>query len=488
MTSQTAIRPSLPALQWRRELLILAYAGMELSWFTLFFLALVRPAWRFPPYVVAGLLAGLMLIFYLWTRLAELRQMDVAQERLALLLALPGVILLGWRLFLHPGLALLDLSWLRLAGYSLVVGGSGNHWGVMLAAFYLWWRCISLGRREYSFEGVAYNFRQGLLLLIAGTLLLSLLAGRQVMAFIFPFFFFSLLAVSLARLEEVGQVRGEVGRLFDIYWLAVLLLSVLLILGAGRFLLLLASPEGIDMLRRWWSPVGNALANALIWLLSILLAPLEPLFQKLALLVASIWQEMAAGGALAPLDDVVLGGGEIDTPLAAPFIDLLIHIIRLLCGGGLILALLAAGLWMLKRERQRMREQAEAHEALDVSLGDALAGLLRNMRDRLRNAAGVVGQFGLGSDLLAAISVRNLYANSTRLARKRGFPRNKALTPYEYLADLQRAFPAAPGEAQAITDAYVNVHYGELPTGREEMQRLRDAYDRLKASPVSPHD
>jgi hypothetical protein len=164
-------------------------------------------------------------------------------------------------------------------------------------------------------------------------------------------------------------------------------------------------------------------------------------------------------------------------------IALALRVLRLLCGVGLLALLLFAGLVLLKRERQRQREIEEVHETLDMSVGDALAGLWRRARDRLRGAARLWSQFGLSGDLLAAISVRNIYANTGRLARQRGYPRHKARTPYEYLDDLCAAFPQAHSEAQAITDAYVAVHYGELPTGREEMDSLRAAYQRLKESP-----
>ena len=123
-------------------------------------------------------------------------------------------------------------------------------------------------------------------------------------------------------------------------------------------------------------------------------------------------------------------------------------------------------------------------EDLDAGLGDALAGLLRGMRNRLRGAANLVGQFGMGTELLTAISVRNIYANASRLARKRGYPRHKASTAYEYLPEMQRAFPDARNEAQQITDAYVGVAYGDLPTGKDDLAQLRAAYERLKNSPV----
>lgn len=149
--------------------------------------------------------------------------------------------------------------------------------------------------------------------------------------------------------------------------------------------------------------------------------------------------------------------------------------------------LIGAGLWLLNRERQRIDEQAESHEDLDTGLGAALASLLRNAGARLRNAGAMISQFGIGSDLLAAISVRNIYANMGRLARKRGYPRHKARTPYEYLPDLRTAFPEAGAEAEVITDAYVAVHYGELPTSRDQLDALRAAYERLRESPVPEH-
>ena len=51
---------------------------------------------------------------------------------------------------------------------------------------------------------------RGLLLLVVGTLLLTVTSSREVLAFIFPFFFFSLIAVSLARWRRwAGSRRGR---------------------------------------------------------------------------------------------------------------------------------------------------------------------------------------------------------------------------------------------------------------------------------------
>ncbi len=472
-------------LSGRQELLRLAYAGMEISWFTQFFLVFVPAARLLPPYGTACAFGLMMLGVYAWSALAEARRWSAGLERLVLLLALPILILLAWRVYLHPDLPLADLSWINAAGAGLLAAGSDGHWAVMAAVLFVWWRGLALGRRTYTFETVALAFRSGLLLLVTGALLLSLVTRQQAMAFILPFFFFSLLAVALSRLEDVGRIKGEVGRIFDLSWLGILVVIAALTVGlAGALLTWLARPDGLELMRGLWAPIGHLLVEALLVLLAIILAPFEPILSWLSNLLAQAWLSMLQGPLLEGLGALQPGIAEsADSPQLDQLIAIALRLLRLLCGVGVLALFLFAGLVLLKRESQRQREFEELHQNLDVSLGDALAGLWRRARDRLRGAAHLWNQFGMSGDLLAAISVRNIYANTGRLARQRGYPRHKARTPYEYLVDLRAAFPQAQSEVQAITDAYVAVHYGELPTGRAEMDSLRAAYSRLKESP-----
>jgi hypothetical protein len=91
-------------------------------------------------------------------------------------------------------------------------------------------------------------------------------------------------------------------------------------------------------------------------------------------------------------------------------------------------------------------------------------------------------RYGIGRSLLAAISVQNLYANITRLASKRGFPRPPATPPDRYLPTLEQAFPNSEAELARLTNAYMRVHYGEVPATDEEMQQLRDDYAHVRAA------
>ena len=76
-----------------------------------------------------------------------------------MLMALPVLILLGWRLYLHPNLAALDLGSIPIAGYAMVAQGSGGYWVIMATVLFLWWRAPALSRREFSFQSVAFSFR-----------------------------------------------------------------------------------------------------------------------------------------------------------------------------------------------------------------------------------------------------------------------------------------------------------------------------------------
>jgi hypothetical protein len=74
-----------------------------------------------------------------------------------------------------------------------------------------------------------------------------------------------------------------------------------------------------------------------------------------------------------------------------------------------------------------------------------------------------------------------------QLAAGRGYPRPAVFTPYEYLSLLYRAFPGAErGDIEHITEAYVRMRYGEMPSTWGELQAIRQAWQRVRASVEAP--
>jgi hypothetical protein len=69
-----------------------------------------------------------------------------------------------------------------------------------------------------------------------------------------------------------------------------------------------------------------------------------------------------------------------------------------------------------------------------------------------------------------------------RLAAAQGYPRTPSETPYQYLPSLVRAFPNGEAQTRRITEAYVGVHYGELPETPEDLAAIRAAWAELRAS------
>jgi hypothetical protein len=95
-----------------------------------------------------------------------------------------------------------------------------------------------------------------------------------------------------------------------------------------------------------------------------------------------------------------------------------------------------------------------------------------------------VRRFGLSSQLLAAISVENIYANLCRIARRRGYPRRPALPPDDYLPQLAQAFPGQDEPLARITAAYMRVHYGDRPVSLDELSALRADYRAVREAPA----
>lgn len=475
------------ALNWQLETLLLALAGMEICWFTPLFLSFTRSAWAYPPFLVA-----LMLWLLVWgmMRLARLlaeRQIDFPLYEIIVV----GVVILSSllviRLYVYWGVGWRDWSWLPATGRSLtnIIQGLQDEVIVLGTMLFLWWRAISLSQQDHTFQSVGYEFRRNVLLLIVSTLLLSYVVRVEINVFIAPFFFFCLLAVALARVKDKSQVSGGIERPFGPRWLLILIAAGLLVLGLGWLLSHAYSVEGWRNLLAWMDPLFVWMGRVIGWLVVKFLQLLGPVLEWFVRLVRQLlgpqgWEQPAAG----PLDELVQqmqeGAGYGGPPAWVTFL------LRYLCPGLIVLgALLFILLWLERRRRWRRRVIEDESEPLWADAGAELqpGGLLQRAWERLRDLAGQVGRFGLGRQLYAAISVRYIYANVIRLAERRGFPRPPARTPHEFLPTLARAFPGHEADLSRLTEAYVKVHYGELPTDWAELEELRACWERLRQSP-----
>jgi len=466
-------------LNWRREALYATLVGAEMCWFTPWVLVIARRTEVLTPYVTALTLGVLVLAVIYFSRIMDYLQFDLLYQRVILVVAVVITTPLVIRSLLYPSYGWLDLVWLGKAGGSLLYFYSlPPEAGVVAITLFLWWQGVSIGQRSLTFQGVAFSFRLGVLLLVFSAPLLSIAAAYDSTALILPFFFFSLLAVALARVEEVNQARGGVGAPFNSTWLAILLGSIVIILVTAWLISRIYSVEGFSQILRWLEPVFAPLLRLLEYVLILLIKLSEPLlrwffaiFQRIA---ENLPQNMEG---LEPLGFEDLPVGETTQRPR-----LLMALSRYICLGlaGVVTLLVLA--LTLRRRREGLRRRDEIRESL-WSSADFADGMLSSLRDgwgRLKDLAGLVGRFGPGMRLYAAVSIRKIYANMARLAESQGFPRQPAQTPYEYLPALGRAFPDCQVEAAAITEAYVKVHYGEVPESFRDLQSIRECWEQIR--------
>jgi hypothetical protein len=152
------------------------------------------------------------------------------------------------------------------------------------------------------------------------------------------------------------------------------------------------------------------------------------------------------------------------------------------CKTTAVILIVVGGLYLVSLAMRRLAERRdEGNQDERESLWSS-GDLVQDLRDGLRRA--LEGLRGLGQrdgrGQRSAESIRKMYASVIDMAEEAGYPRDQAETPYEHRAVLYQAFPDGETAVDAITEAYVRVHYGEVPDTREEMEQLRQQYQELQ--------
>jgi len=464
----------------RVSLVFFCLAGMEVAWFTPFWLLVYRPARASVGWAYLLLLAALVA----WTLVLELlSRTDLELGRYHLtalgLMAFTSLVLLGVALFWnHPSG---DMRWLGPAFNALFVPQSGLPPALALVGgnLFLWQRATVATSRDVTFFGVGVNFRLGLLLLVVGGGIFSYVSGQNLTWLLWIYFTLGLLAVAIARIHEKAGDSQSAGTPLSGRRLGGLLVAVAATVGGVALLSGGYTAQAIWRALSITAPVWRLLRIVLVRVLIALEWLLEPILEWL---LAWLQRIFAAGWIeLAPQSPIV-GAEEAQQMLTqenpSRFLELLRQAgIVLAIGAGVVLGVAILLLYLDKTRRRTVREQAEEAEAEAVTFG---SGILGRGAQALRDMAGLVRRFGVSRQLLAAVSVQNIYANLCRLARRRGYGRRPAQPPDDYLPTLARAFSGQEEALARITAAYMRVHYGERPVTFAELAQLRADYHQVR--------
>jgi len=495
----------------RHRLIFVFLAGMEVAWFLPYALTLAA-RWQpdmavnaaaataqlnrlfvLAPILLVGVFWAIMLLYLLVADWLNRRLIDSPGRELIVLGAVLLTTLLGIRLFFYPAVPLLDGSWLRgtLGAIFNFTEGRRPELAFVLVNLFLWLRVVFASGREITFFGIGVSFRLGVLLALLGNGLLVGPGGRPpaiAMQYFWIFFGCGLLAVALARIDEKSLV-GEHSTGAVLPWPRFVQIGAVtaLFLGAGAWLATIYTPPAIrTVLFGWLAPLWTVLGLILARVVLLLAWVLAPLMNWL---VETIRRWMENAEFLQPPTDQ---GAPAYEDLSPDDFFSMADALRewdwfrygVIAGVIVIGALLLLLLYVRTRTRT-LRDEAEEAERGDVDLG---GDALRRGLERLRDLANLVRRFGLSTQLLDAISVQNMYANLSRIARQRGHPRRANQPPDEYLPELTNAFPTEPAALAQMTNAYMRVHYGDQRIESAELSRLRAAYERVKESPASLHE
>lgn len=468
----------------RHELLYLCWALMEAALIAPAALAVMPWARYWPSSAFTVWLLLVMLIPFNLSRLLTLAGVSLKRQRRVIGLALALTLLISLRTMLYETSSLFDLSWL----VELVRHFSGGNpfWGRDLSLFFLivviWWRGISLTSRGVSVQEAGLRLRVGGLIMVPVIATLGLLpVSAPATPFVLLFFLTGLMAVALARAEEIALDRTNLSYPMQPRWVAAIFLTSLAIVLVAGLVGVALSGRGLPEIVRWLSPLWDALlfmgvvvVTTVAYFTLILLRPLQWLASLLFRLLGDVGIEAAPEPEELPGEFGNTNVDQLFQLLSDSNRELLLWINRLaivfIVAGALLLLYLALSRYFRQREMALASQESGAAAAPERG---AKAGLGERLLQRL----------GLWRRWRTVATLRRLYRQMCEAAAARGFPRPPSQTPYEYLETLKEVWPEGRQETRLITDAYVRVRYGELPESEEELDALRQAWQRLERMP-----
>jgi hypothetical protein len=473
-------------IELRREVIWLALASAEMCWTAPALWALTWNLVPHPPLLLwLGMLVLLLGFFFFYRALVSAGLvLRLQQGLLATGLVLCIGLVLRFHVLAGSGLGAADWFLMPFRSIGAVSSRVPLSWVTIMLLIYLWARAIHLANRSLSVEQVGFSFRSGVVLLVIISFLIQVFTALDASGFVIAYFFFALVAVALARVEEVSRLPNSTRVPFSSFWIGSTVGAVAVLVLLGMTVVLFLAGGGLVRLLHLLAPVWQVVQIVIAAVGALLVMFIEWVLGLFSLDLGELGAQMRE--ALSQLELM-----EPPPPMPLPESEgqawqLITRALQVLVTVVLPVAVVSAILFVTwRRMRQRDSEEGseEARESL-LSTGlvaNSLQSYVQDGLQRLGELASLVRRFGPGTRFLAAVSIRRIYGNMVQMATGAGHPREKTHTPYEYLATLHQAFPDSEEEFTIITEAYVNAHYGQVPDSQEELQRIRDCWERARA-------
>lgn len=459
-------------LNWRRELLLLSMAGMEVSWlagWTVILLDATR---------TAGLTTAWISTFVVYVLATSTARTLIRRRTRRSDQIIGGLVLVSTLVYLkfnlYPAIGLFDPGWLGTLARNIASGLQKwpRELTGLLIGFFIWFRGLRLPRRHIGTRTMLQHLQIGLMIMVVLAIAATgfpVSIGGAVAAY----FAAGLLSLALTRIEETARAEEGAVSPFGRKWLMTLIAALLVVGMAaliGRHILT------VEMLRTLLRPL--AIATAVVFTAFALLLSVLVQYLLFPLIVRILGDRI-------PLEDLNLQPPE---PLqqaegeGAARVLLSPALLNALRVVGLFLLTLIA-LWLVVRSFRRWRVLYQTDGGIREtampagSLADDVMAYLRDQWRRLRDLADLRRLL----QLRGVSSVRAIYANLLMLMAAANHPRRAGQTPYEFEPTVDEVLPAREAEIHIITAAYVRARYGGLEPSDEELRKLRRAWRRIQA-------
>lgn len=456
-------------LNGRHEVLLIAVSAAQtclaMAWFTTPSNPLSQ---THPLALIAFVFLSLLGSAWLVRLTSRLEWTDV-QRAVVVLAGLLATIGIGLTAVLNPGKTIgeaLATVAAHLTDVRSTILGDVSIAGLSIVT---WWLGQENAQRLFSVDSMRASLRRGIALWAAFAVLVALHTRQTPPAYFAGYFLSMLLALALARSEELQSARLANRSPFGASWFASTGATTLgfVAIATGTWLAL-----GTILIELAWG-VLLAIQHAVLLIAIVLSTVFGQILGNIEL------PQPGSGPVLLPTPQPTLEGGDNPVPIEElEFISTqlgqLMPLIVLLVAAVLIAIVVA-------RARRRVRRTNQAAPVLsaeeraggpDPAHGTPNAHRLARWARRLRRGP---------SRWIAARTIRRIYAQTIALAGVCGAQRRNSTTPYEYLPTLVSLFPGVETELEQITEAYVRAHYGELPDTPERLAEVREAFQRIRA-------
>lgn len=472
-----------------REITLISMILMELSWVTLWFL-LITPSGQAVLYLQAILvLMGMLALVYLLNRLMVFIGARSLIHRAVLLLALVVNLFIGLKMLLYTreAISLGEILNRPLSTFQDMSEIVPVEFVVMVFVLLVCWRGIVYSDHQVGSVNALYSFRMGIVMFILYGFILPFYGGSPFPA-LYIFLFFSLLAMTTARISVLSQLRGGQKVRFSRHWIAGITLVIIGMVGLSALVVSFSQEllfNLLSMLFSWlvylvvllFSPLVFLFLQFFIWLFgSIRIGEIFEVFTQLMKNLETLLNGM--------MNTMSSWLSQFNLDRAAAFFEYLARLKPLYLWGilGLLVAAILLGLRRYIFRGDSLDGAEMQAEPIDEDLLQLLRSTLGRGLDKLADNLDDILRLRRARRLLAAARIRRIYAMLLGLNARLDNPRPASRTPLEFLPQMEQLFPALSNELTIITDTYLLVRYGGIPESAEDLVRVETAWRRVSSA------